>query len=147
VVKKPFKLTPQVPTEGQEQEQLISWSQAAQHRFPELALLYAIPNGVPINGPQKWALINAFKRRGLKKGVPDLCLPVQRIFEGARYAGMYLEMKRTTGGVRSADQDWWLSRLAEQGYFTATPKGFKEAAELLVSYLLGEKVCSDVIRA
>lgn len=138
--RKKLKLRPQVPTEGHEQEALMDWAQAASYRFPELRLLYAVPNGIPIHGPQKFAIIAAFKRRGLKAGVPDLCLPVQRIYEGNRYAGLYIELKRVSGGVPSPEQDWWLDALGRQGYLTAVCQGCKPAAELLVAYLLGGSV-------
>ena len=128
-----LKLTAQVPTEGDEQTALMDWSQAASRRFPELALLYAIPNGVPISGPQKFAIINAFKRRGLKPGVPDLCLPVAR----GGYHGLYIEMKRVKGGVLSHDQEWWMSSLINQGYKAVACPGFQQAAETITAYLLG----------
>ena len=79
-----------------------------------------------------WAAQGATRKRmGVKKGVPDLCLPVQR----GGYAGLYLEMKRPGGHVRE-EQHWWLEHLDTQGYCTAVCYGWEQArgasdAELL----------------
>jgi hypothetical protein len=131
-IRKPkFKLKSFVPTEGDEQAALFDWAQAMSLRWPQLRLMYAIPNGVPINGPQKWAIINAFKRRGLKAGVPDLCLPVPR----GEHHGLYIEMKRADGGVGSDEQRWWYKELWAQGYMVLVAYGCKEATKIIVDYL------------
>ena len=86
-------------TEDQIQQAVIRWSQQASVRkmFPQLALLYHIPNERKCT-PQQGARL---KRMGVKSGVPDLHLPVAR---GA-YHGLYLEMKTEKGRV-SANQAW-----------------------------------------
>ena len=74
-------------TEDQIQQAVIRWSQQASVRkmFPQLALLYHIPNERKCT-PQQGARL---KRMGVKSGVPDLHLPVAR----GVYHGLYLEMK------------------------------------------------------
>ena len=80
-------------TEDQIQQAVIRWSQQASVRkmFPQLALLYHIPNERKCT-PQQGARL---KRMGVKSGVPDLHLPVAR----GVYHGLYLEMKT---GVRQS---------------------------------------------
>ena len=63
-----------VPTESAEQQCLFRWAVFQSGRFPELALLYHVPNG----GSRKKAEAGRFRAEGVKAGVPDLCLPVAR---------------------------------------------------------------------
>jgi hypothetical protein len=103
--------------------------------------MFAVPNGMPVFGPGKFAIITAFRKRGLKAGVPDVFLPAQRTFEGKRYAGLFIELKRLTGSVERPEQTWWLEMLSQQGYYTAVCRGCKHAAELIMAYLMGGRVC------
>ncbi|MBU0992383.1 MAG: VRR-NUC domain-containing protein, partial [Proteobacteria bacterium] len=71
------------------------------------------------------------KMEGVKKGVPDLCLPVAK----KPYNGLYIEMKRRTGGNVSVDQKKWLQRLNKAGYLAVVAHGCDEAWEVLMNYL------------
>ena len=71
--------------EDLEQAALISWAEAYERIYPELALLYHIPNG----GKRDRIVAAKLKAQGVKPGVPDLCLPVPR----GKYHGLYIEMK------------------------------------------------------
>ena len=114
------------PSEAQEQKALIQWAQFNSSRYPELELLYHIPNGGLRNKREAAEL----KRLGVKAGVPDLCLPVAR----GLYHGLYIEMKRK-GGQESKQQTEWLKRLKEQGYETITAYNFEQAADAIKKYL------------
>ena len=59
-------------------------------KWPELALLHHIKNETR-EGAKQIAIDKAI---GVKKGVPDLSLPVPR----GRYHGLYIEMKNDAGG-------------------------------------------------
>ena len=65
-----------------EQSLLFQWAEHASGRYPELKLLFAIPNFSGRLGkvPPLAARIQAgkLKREGRKRGVPDICLPVAR---------------------------------------------------------------------
>ena len=63
-------------TEAQHQAMVMKWSQQPEirSRWPELALLYHIPNG----GTRDAIEGRHLKQQGVKRGVPDLCLPVAR---------------------------------------------------------------------
>ena len=115
-----------VPTESVEQQCLFRWAAFQSGRFPELALLYHVPNG----GSRKKAEAGRFRAEGVKAGVPDLCLPVAR--NGKH--GLYVEMKwgknKTTG-----EQDWWLEQLRQQGYETAVCWTAEEAMDTIAGYL------------
>lgn len=115
-------------TELQHQQCVIKWGQQPEIRskWPELALLYHIPNErycTPVQGKQ-------LKRAGVRSGVPDLCLPVPR----GQYHGLYIEMKTETG--RTSDtQNWWGERLLAQGYFWEVCHGWSSAVRVLEWYL------------
>lgn len=115
------------PTESAEQQCLFRWAAYQSGRFPELALLYHVPNG----GSRKKAEAGRFRAEGVKAGVPDLCLPVAR----GSFHGLYIELKRQKGSKTSDDQKRWLSELEKQGYFTALCKGWEAAAKVITEYL------------
>lgn len=121
-----------VPTEGEEQATLFSWCAMNYGRFPELKLLFHIPNG----GKRSKSEAARFKSEGVKSGVPDLCLPVAR----GLYHGLYIEMKRTAGGVVSDEQKFWIAQLQSQGYAATVCKGWKEAENVLEKYLGGKEI-------
>ena len=123
-------------TEAQEQEAVIRWAAMSTGMYPELKLLFHIPNGGSRNRIEAAHL----KKLGVKAGVPDLFLPVAR---GA-YHGLFIEMKREKGGRVSEDQDAWLLALSSQGYATFVANGFEEARQMLEEYLAVDAV--DVVR-
>ena len=67
-------MAPYVPTESVEQQSLFRWAAYQSGKYPELKLLYHVPNG----GSRNKAEAGRFKAEGVKAGVPDLCLPVPR---------------------------------------------------------------------
>ena len=117
------------PTEAGEQIALFEWAAHAAGKHPELALMYAIPNG----GSRHKAEAANLKRQGVKSGVPDICLPVAR---GASH-GLYIELKRQKGGRLSPEQTDWLVALGEQGYKAVVANGFDEARRTIERYLEG----------
>lgn len=114
-----------------QQQMLIKWSQqpSVRQRYPELKLLYHIPNERKCS-PQEGARL---KRMGVKKGVPDLCLPSPK----GRYHGLYIELKSELGRPTES-QKWWQSELTEQGYLSLICYGWQMATDCLTRYLEGE---------
>jgi len=119
--------TLQTPTESQEQQAVFEWAKYSRIQYPELDLLYHIPNG----GHRGKAAAGQFKAEGVKSGVPDICLPVAR----GNFHGLYIEMKRERGSFTSENQKQWLKRLLEQGYFAVVCKGWHEAVKVITKYL------------
>lgn len=115
------------PTEAQEQRALFRWAAYEAGRYPELDLLHHIPNG----GSRDPREAHNLKEQGVKAGVPDIFLPVAR----GRYHGLYIELKRTKGGVVKAEQKEWQKRLTEQGFRSVICKGFYEARDEILNYL------------
>ena len=115
-----------VPTEAQEQMTLFSWAAMQSGKYPELNLLYHVPNG----GSRHKAEAGRLRAEGVKAGVPDLCLPVAR----GQYHGLYIEMK-VGKNTTSDSQEWWIEHLRKQGYKVAICYGWKEAAAEVTEYL------------
>lgn len=130
----PSTLTPRsVRSEHAEQVAVIAWAEAMRGAYPELGMLFAIPNFAGHMGGAVARLRAGAraKREGRKKGVPDLMLPVAR--HGKH--GLFIEMKRTKGGASSAEQRAWIAALTEQGYKAVVCKGAEAAITTLREYL------------
>ena len=115
-----------IPHEANEQEALFRWAWFMRGKYPELDLLYHIPNGGSRNRIEAANL----KRQGVKAGVPDLCLPVAR----GRYHGLYIEMKYGKNKP-SEEQNKWLDALSKQGYAVAVCYGWESAQKVITKYL------------
>lgn len=113
------------PSESDEQKALFEW--AALGQYPDLALMYHIPNG----GLRSKATASKLKAEGVKPGVPDICLPVPR----KGYHALYIELKRRYGGRVSADQRFWIDELNLQGNFAVVCQGWSEARKVIEYYL------------
>lgn len=114
-------------SEAEEQTALFRWAEDfAKYRYPELALLYHVPNGGSRNAIEAKHL----KQQGVKAGVPDICLPVAR----GKWHGLYIEMKAGRNKT-TPTQDEWLENLRAQGYVAEVCYGWKQAAEMLEQYL------------
>ena len=117
------------PTESEEQQAVMSWSEWAANRMPEAGLLFHIPNG----GARTAVTGARMKAEGVKKGVPDLMLPVAR----GGYHGLFIEMKRRQGGRVSPEQAGWLRNLEVMGYCTRVCFGADDAIKVIDDYLRG----------
>ena len=113
-----------IPTESQEQIAVIKWADAQ----PGIrGRLMAIPNGahkLPASAAK-------FKREGLRPGVPDLFLPISK--QG--FHGIWIEMKRTKGGVISDVQADWVRFLRGEGYEAYICEGADKTIKIIKDYL------------
>lgn len=114
-------------TEHEEQVALMRLVEMHKGRWPELGMLYAIPNGSERNV----IVGRKLKAEGVKKGVPDLCLPVPR----GGYHGLYVEMKRQKRSQTSAEQKAWIAALKALGYRAEVCKGATEAWDVIREYV------------
>lgn len=117
-----------IPNETQEQIWLMQWSQqpSIRQQYPKLKKLFHIPNE---RSDKRQAAI--LKKMGVKRGVPDLCLPVPR----GQFHGLFIEMKRSDGGKVSDDQLWWNEELTSDGYAAVFCNGWESGKEALLWYL------------
>lgn len=115
-------------TESQEQVAIFDWVEIKKKNWPELGLLYHIPNG----GYRLARTAARLKREGVQPGVPDLCLPVPR----GKWHGLYMELKAEKGTVSKAQREWF-NALREQGYFVSICWGAEAAIDSISEYLKG----------
>lgn len=117
------------------QKAIFEWADINTYKAPELKLLNASLNGVKLTSQ---ASGYKAKLAGLKKGYPDLFLPVAR----HSYHGLFIELKRDANealqikrGSLTREQKWWLSELERQGYLAKVCFGFKNTIETIKNYL------------
>ncbi|AZS49321.1 VRR-NUC domain-containing protein [Entomomonas moraniae] len=113
--------------EHDEQVALINWFAT---QFPKYATrLVATPNAAK----RSLKLAAMMKAEGMRKGFPDLNLPVAR----KGFHGLYIELKRTKGGKLSDEQGEWLDFLSSEGYKAVCAKGWDEARAVIIDYMRG----------
>jgi hypothetical protein len=112
--------------EAADQKALIDWCKAMSGKYPELDLMYHIPN----EGKRTKTFAALLIELGLKKGVPDLCLPVPR----GKWHGLYIEMK-AAGGKPTVEQNQWLCKLRAQGYRCIVAWSFDYAKDFIEWYI------------
>lgn len=95
-------------------------------QFPELELLYHIPN----EGKRSLGAGARLKAMGLKSGVPDLCLPTAH----GGYVGLYIEMKIKPNRP-TEKQKKWLRALRAAGHMVAVCYDWNSAKQLLEYYM------------
>ena len=93
----------------------------------EAKLLFAIPNGGYRNPREAIRL----KREGVRAGVPDLMLAIPK----DPYHGLFIEMKRTDGGVISPAQKNMHALLQTYGYRVEVCNGADAAYAILTKYI------------
>ena len=118
------------PLEKDEQMLLFDWAEFAMCQYPELELMYHIVNEGKRSVYEGSKLIS----QGMKRGVPDICLPVPR----GGYGALYIELKRRQGGRVSKDQRDWVDALNRVGNRALVCKGFDEAKKAIEDYLNGK---------
>lgn len=119
-------------SEHDEQVAVIEWAEWEARQWPELRNLFAVPNA----GQRHPAVGRKMRKEGLKRGVPDLFLDVPR----GRYHGLRIEMKVRPNTLTPEQQDW-MTRLTDQGYYVAVCYGAEPAIRTIKAYLqLGEVV-------
>ena len=125
--------------EHENQVFLFQWAKLNERKYPELALLFAIPNG----GARHIVVAQKLKREGVKSGVPDICLPVSC----GKYHALYVELKRPAATLKNgepskakkttSEQDGWHARLRAVGNRVECCYGWQAAVNVIKKYLLG----------
>lgn len=115
-------------SEHAEQAAVIQWSHLQLGVFPELQLLYAIPNG----GKRPRRTAQRMKEEGQRAGMPDLHLPVAR----GGYVGLWIEMKTATGSVQQDQKDIH-ELLRRYGHRVVICRSIESAVNEIRAYLKG----------
>lgn len=135
-------------TEHEEQAALFERAERQISQYPELSLMFAIPNGAKLpytrkqDGTRYSRQGAILKKEGLRAGVPDIFLPVPvsyRTAGGVRgwWHGLFIEMK--VGRRKpTEEQQEWLYHLRQMGYATVVAYGAQQAWEAIEAYLNGK---------
>lgn len=120
-----------VRAEDNEQRELLILCQMHEGRWPELAMIFHVPNGGK-RGKVEGAILRGL---GVRPGVPDLVLPAAR----RGWFGLYIEMKRpdATGASLTPVQREWRSKLLLQGYLSVVCDGAPAAWSVISWYMQG----------
>jgi hypothetical protein len=118
------------PSESAQQQALVQWARLHTGKYPELAYLYAIPNGANTTRENKKRLM----REGLHPGVVDLHLPVPR----GRFHGLWIEMKATKGRLTKEQQDW-LDSMLLLGHEAIVVRDWFTGSKIIEDYLNDRK--------
>ncbi len=116
-------------SESHEQQALVAWWHAVRKQWPG-AVLFAIPNG----GARSAITGARLRAEGAVAGIPDLFLACPK--GGAH--GLFVEMKRRTGGRVDKAQKMAMALLESQGYECAVCRGFEAARERIEAYMAQE---------
>ena len=116
-----------VPLEADEQKWLLEWVRLNAAAHPALRLFYHIPN----EGKRTNHAGRELKEQGMRRGVPDNCLPVPR----GKYGALYIELKRRQGNKPTDEQLEWIADLNAAGNLAVVCYGWEEAAIVIQNYL------------
>ena len=111
-----------VSSEHAEQVGFLNW---IKYKYPDV-LIFAIPNG----GYRSIKTAKLLKEEGVVPGVPDLFIPKWKLF---------IEMKRTKGGVVSKEQEAMIAYLNKIGYTAFVACGATEASRKVLDFLKDKK--------
>lgn len=114
--------------ERREQVALFRWAAMHAHQYPELRLMFAVPNGMAARSP---ITVRKMKAEGLRPGVPDIWLPVA----SAGCHGLAIELKVPPNDLTD-EQAWWAGELRQRGWRVEAPCwGFEHARAVIGMYL------------
>lgn len=114
--------------EHDEQVTLFKGVELMKQKYPELRLMYAIPNAAR-RSPRQGAWMKA---EGLRAGVPDIHLPVGR----NGFSGLWLEMKIGKNRLTPAQAEY-IGLLREEGHLVEVCYSWSEAMFVVETYLKG----------
>ena len=114
-------------SEHAHQVALFCWAAIESANYPELRLMFAIPNG----GERNKIVAANLKAEGVKRHVPDIFLPVSR---GA-FHGLFIELKKPGKHHVDDGQRAFIEELHRLGYGAKVCVGWEEARDMILTYL------------
>lgn len=107
-----------------EAKQLVLWLDANGYE----GRFWHVPNEGQILSPLKWPIIGRLRAMGLRKGIADYTI----ILKNGR--ALFLELKKTKGGVRSPSQEQHIAMLQSAGQLACFCAGYLEAIRVIQEY-------------
>lgn len=112
------------PSEHAHQVTLVSWFDRNYKEYK--GRLFAIPNG----GLRAKSVAVKLSAEGVRRGVPDLFLPIPR----GCFHGLFIELKSESGRATPEQKDW-VEFLAAAGYSANIVRGWESAAGIIKAYM------------
>jgi len=119
------------PLETTEQQRVVAW---CRKQGGDYAKIFAIPNGGKRTKREAARLV----REGVIAGIPDLFLPVAGGDSVGLFNGLFVELKRLSGGTLSPEQEARIAELRQDGYRVEVCRGADEAIVAIARYLEGK---------
>lgn len=113
-------------TEHAHQVALFCWAALNFERWPDLRLMFAIPNG----GLRDKVVAANLKAEGVRAGVSDIMLPIPK----GGYHGFFLELK-VGKNKPSNDQLKFMADVKERGFIAHWFVGWESAAKAITWYM------------
>lgn len=126
VTPKPRERRPRQDREHAEAVRLMQIVRMHEHRHPELARLFHVPNG----GARNKVAGAKLKAEGVRRGVPDYLWPLR---SGVGDVGLAIELK-AAGGRLEPEQREWIAHLSGQGWRCVVAYGWEEAWGAVCDY-------------
>lgn len=117
-----------VPTEKQEHLAFMDWVRMQPNALIRAAIIH-IPNQA--NHDARYGRV--LKQMGLRAGVSDFFLPIPR----NNYSGLWLELKRVSGGRENISQKNWIDLMRSLAYRAEFAYGAEHAINLVKEYMHG----------
>ena len=117
-----------VMAEQREQQAVFAWIREHVSQYPELETAYHIPN----EGKRSATGGANQVRQGLRRGMPDICLPAARLGWNA----LYIEMKAGRNTTMK-DQENMIMLLRRHKNLALVARGTAEACQMMEEYLQG----------
>lgn len=113
--------------ESDEQILFINWLRM---NYPDVITIICpvVSHGTVLQRIKHWVLM---KKLGYMKGTPDIFIPLP--VNG--FCGLFIELKRKSGGSKQENQKEMAMRLNKLGYKSVFCRGFEEAKKEFLSYL------------
>ena len=106
----------------------FDYCRVKEKRHPAFGLAFHVPNERKASIARRMTL----KRAGVRKGVPDICVP----YPSGGYHALFIEMKIKPNRPSPAQIEL-LEKLAAAGNYTMLCWSAKEAIDILEKYLAG----------
>jgi len=106
-------------------------------QYPWLKFAYAVPNG----GHRHPATAGKLKAEGVKRGIPDICLPFpnkpMNADSSPHFAGAYIELKAGNNKA-TPEQKEFLEFVNARGFVGIVARGCEEALDFIEYYIGGK---------
>lgn len=122
---------PKISTMRKNRITLFMWAEIMKEKYPELEMLFA----VPFDAYKSVSSCKKFTEEGLKKGIPDVCLPISN----GKFSSLWIKIKSSKHTKLTEKQKWWIKELNAKGCLAVDCVGWEAARDIILNYLNASK--------